>query len=449
MDRRDFLRTTAATAAGGIGAIGVTGGVTAQPAGRQGAPMTTGQTPPASASQFFRDPALNFEFLNLLGGAYYGVSEVGACLEIADQAKDGTAKSAVAALLSMGRRMAGIAEQAAASGRRVSASQAYLQAANYAFTAGNLIDEAGESDQFSPMWVQHQAWWDAGAALLEPPMERVSIPYEGTTLPGYLYLVDSSGRPRPLMILNNGSDGGAAVAWTLGIAGALQRGYNAFTFYGPGQGLALVQQNLYFRPDWEKVVTPVVDYLLTRPEVDSGRIALVGVSQAGYWVPRAVAFEQRIAAAVADPGVVDVYSSWRAFVPPEMQELLDAGKKTEFDMEFNDGFDELPLELRGQYTFRSRPYGLQSPYDTIKAVEQYHLRDVAGQIRCPMLITDPDGEQFWPGQSQELYDLLTGPKTLVRFTVAEGADLHCEPKAPGLRAQRIFDWLDATLGIAG
>jgi hypothetical protein len=132
-----------------------------------------------------------------------------------------------------------------------------------------------------------------------------------------------------------------------------------------------------------------------------------------------------------------------------MQELLDAGKKTEFDMEFNDGFDELPLELRGQYTFRSRPYGLQSLYDTIKAVEQYHLRDVAGQIRCPMLITDPDGEQFWPGQSQELYDLLTGPKTLVRFTVAEGADLHCEPKAPGLRAQRIFDWLDATLGIAG
>jgi len=33
----------------------------------------------------------------------------------------------------------------------------------------------------------------------------------------------------------------------------------------------------------------------------------------------------------------------------------------------------------------------------------------------------------------------------VTFTAAEGADLHCEPKAPGLRAQRLFDWLDATL----
>ena len=46
-----------------------------------------------------------------------------------------------------------------------------------------------------------------------------------------------------------------------------------------------------------------------------------------------------------------------------------------------------------------------------------------------MLIADPDGEQFWPGQSRQVYDGLQSPKTLVRFTVAEGADLHCEPLA--------------------
>jgi len=64
-----------------------------------------------------------------------------------------------------------------------------------------------------------------------------------------------------------------------------------------------------------------------------------------------------------------------------------------------------------------------------------------------MLIADPEGEQFWPGQSQELYDLLPGPKTLVPFTAAEGADLHVEPKALGLRSERFFDWLDETLGV--
>jgi len=81
-------------------------------------------------------------------------------------------------------------------------------------------------------------------------------------------------------------------------------------------------------------------------------------------------------------------------------------------------------------------------------VQGYNLADVAKQIRCPMLITDAEGEQFWPGQSQKLYDALSGPKTLLKFTAAEGADLHCEPKAPGLRAQRIFDWLDQTLKVS-
>jgi hypothetical protein len=79
-------------------------------------------------------------------------------------------------------------------------------------------------------------------------------------------------------------------------------------------------------------------------------------------------------------------------------------------------------------------------------VRAYNLRDVVGRIECPLLVTDPEDEQFWPCQSQELYDALSGPKEIVRFTAAEGANWHCEPPALGLRDQRIFDWLDETLG---
>ena len=56
-----------------------------------------------------------------------------------------------------------------------------------------------------------------------------------------------------------------------------------------------------------------------------------GISQGGYWVPRAVAFEKRIAAAIADPGVVDVSTSWTASLPKPMLELLKDGHKAEFD----------------------------------------------------------------------------------------------------------------------
>jgi hypothetical protein len=397
-----------------------------------------------SRAKFFEDDDLNFVFLIVLGGAYDRVADVGACLAIADQIEDGDAASAYAAFAAAGERLAGIAEDAAAAGRRISAREAYLQAANYIFAATYFADAMGASERFAPTWLRHQALWNAGASLLEPPMEQVRIPYEDTTLPGYFFKVDRTGRRRPLFILNNGSDSGMVAAWTMGAAAALARGYNVLTFYGPGQGLALLEQSLYFRPDWEKVIAPVVDYALGRPEVDPARIALLGISQAGYWVPRAVAFEPRIAAAGADPGVFDVAAAWSAHLPPPMLELLDAGARDPFDEYMAEGMKEDP-KLAGRILFRMRPFGSSSPYEVFKAAQQYTLAGVAEKIRCPMLITDPEGETFWPGQSQQLYDALRCPKALVRFSAAEGGDLHCEPKAPGLRAQRIFDWLDATL----
>jgi hypothetical protein len=93
-----------------------------------------------------------------------------------------------------------------------------------------------------------------------------------------------------------------------------------------------------------------------------------------------------------------------------------------------------------------RPFGLTSPYDTYKAVLEYNLSQVSGQIRCPLLITAPVNEQYWPGQSQQLYDLVSSAnKKLVPFSESDGADLHCEPKGIGIRDLRVFNWLDETL----
>lgn len=56
------------------------------------------------------------------------------------------------------------------------------------------------------------------------------------------------------------------------------------------------------RPDWEHVVTPVVDYARSRSEVDPDQIALIGWSFGGYLAPRAASGEHRLAACIADPG---------------------------------------------------------------------------------------------------------------------------------------------------
>ncbi|HEX2244335.1 MAG TPA: hypothetical protein VHK27_14020, partial [Gammaproteobacteria bacterium] len=200
--------------------------------------------------------------------------------------------------------------------------------------------------------------------------------------------------------------------------------------------------NLHFRPDWEQVITPVVNFLLMRGDVDAKHIGILGVSQAGYWVPRALAFEHRIGAAIIDPGVVDVSTAWIGRLPPELRKLIDDEQKEAFDNALSDA----PRNMKAVLDFRMHPFGMSSPFDVSKASLDYNLRSVAHHIRCPVLITDPEGEQFWPGQSRELYELLSCPKALVQFTAEEGANWHCEPLAMGLRNVRIFDWLDEQFG---
>ncbi|WP_205673432.1 hypothetical protein [Amycolatopsis nivea] len=77
---------------------------------------------------------------------------------------------------------------------------------------------------------------------------------------------------------------------------------------------------------------------------------------------------------------------------------------------------------------------------------EYNLHDgVAERITCPALICDAPEDLFFTGQPQQLYDRISGPKKLLNFTAAEGADAHCHVGAMRLASGRIYDWLDDVL----
>ena len=212
----------------------------------------------------------------------------------------------------------------------------------------------------------------------------------------------------------------------------------------PGTGLH--RQSLAFRADWEAVIGPVVDVLVDRPEVDEDRIVLHGVSQAGYWVPRAAAFEHRLAAAVADPGVVDVSTSWLEPLPDVMIDLLEAGDQESFDSFMEVGLQDDPAAA-ALLEWRMAPYGTTSYFEAYRATQAMCLdAEVISRIRCPVLVTDPDDEQCWPGQSQQLADALGPLATVEPFSRDSGANWHCEPAAQGRRDEWVFDWLEDVLG---
>ena len=284
---------------------------------------------------FFKDDDFNYLTEIALGAVYHQAADVGEVLSTVERIRNGDARSWADEWAATADRLSAEATGNADHGRSRSAARQFLRASMYYSLASSSADGTDDPGLFRALWEKHRAAWDQFADLTVPPAERIEIPYAGTTLPGYFFRAtgpDASG-PRRTLVFNNGSDGPVTIAWVQGIADALDRGWNAMTFDGPGQNAALVRQGLPFRPDWESVITPVVDFLLGRPDVDGGKLALLGTSQAGYWVPRAMAFEHRVAAAVADPGVLDVSTVMLRQIPHFMVSASSAGSTSTYPPE--------------------------------------------------------------------------------------------------------------------
>jgi dienelactone hydrolase len=391
--------------------------------------------------RFYDDEGMNFAVLISLGFAYSNITDVGETLATIERIPEGDTEAWVTEWTKTAERLLREADASLAGGHPVSARTKLLRASTYFDHASAQSPGTKDPSRYTKLWERHRTCWDRAIELFETPVEKVQIPYEGTTLEGYLFTpADAPEGPRPTVILNNGSDGPVISQWSLGGRAAIARGCNALTFDGPGQGAALHRQHLSFRADWEHVVTPVVDWLLTRPEVDPARIALQGISQGGYWAPRAAAFEHRLCALVADPGVMRVASSWEQHLPKELVQLIDDGNQKDFDalMDANPN-----AQQKAMLAWRMAPYGTASYYEAYAKAREHTLDPAtAAQIQCPTLVLDPEGEQFWPGQSQQLFDALTCEKQLARFTAAEGADWHCEPAAQSRRDEVVFDFLE-------
>lgn len=398
----------------------------------------------------FADDEFQFGLELALGAVYHQAADAGEVLATADRIADGDSDSWVNEWVATAEVCRDAGADAEARGLRVSALAYYRRAATYFATA--LYRFAGAGDH-SPerelaLWREQRACWERTVDLQPTPGERIAIPYEGTMLEGFFFRAPDAepGERRPLIVMNNGSDGATSVMWLEGGAAAAERGYHWMTFDGPGQQAALYEQHIPFRHDWEAVLTPVLDAILPRPDVDEDHVALIGVSQAGYWVPRAIAFEHRFAAAVADGGVVDISAGWIKQLPEMVRKQLDDGERDAFDREMHLAESRSP-KAKAALDFRAKPYGFNggSRFDLYQAVASYRLGDEVKDITTPLLITDPDDEQFFPGQPERLYDLVPGTKELIRFSAHEGANSHCEPMAKSLRNTRIFDWLEGYL----
>ncbi len=397
----------------------------------------------------FDDESFSFETLRAAGYANAGGADLGEVLVTARAIPEGDEQAWHREWKATAERVEALGRQSLAAGHPLSAREALLRASNYYRTAEFYLreDPANDPDAHDLFTRSRDTFLDA-MALFDFGFERVAIPYQDVLLPGYLYLVDTTGRPRPTVIFNGGYDSTLEESYVALAAAALTRGYNVLAFDGPGQGAALREQGLTFRPDWEAVLTPVVDFALTRPEIAPEAIAVFGYSLGGYLVARAAAFENRLAAMILNDGVYDFYSAMTRMVPPFLAEWIEQGNDDAANSVLG-----LMMTVSTQMRWALRnglwAMGIGTAADLARAFRAYTIADVADRITAPALVLDAENDQFFKGEPARAADAMVNSKTtLVTLYEADGAGEHCHMGAAARANQVMFDWLDEQLDTA-
>jgi hypothetical protein len=143
----------------------------------------------------------------------------------------------------------------------------------------------------------------AHAKFFDPPLEVVHIPFEGKEIIGYLRLPKNAIGPVPLVIAVNGLDS-RKEDLTESFGAILPFGIGFLAVDGPGTG----QNPIKVSETADRMLSRVIDYAQSRPEIDKNRIAMHGVSWGAYWATKMAIVERaRLRGASAQSPPVDKF----------------------------------------------------------------------------------------------------------------------------------------------
>ncbi|MEV4623690.1 alpha/beta hydrolase [Asanoa sp. NPDC049573] len=392
-----------------------------------------------------KDELFGAQTLRTMGSTAYGGADIGECLATLARVQGTDLDSWHREWTLTATRVQQLAEAEEAAGHVESARLAYWRASSYFRTAGTMLLGAPLDRRAVEANLRQTDAFRRGAALLPFPPRQVEIPYGDGTLPGYFFRAEGDLRERPTVIVVGGYDSTAEELFFFNGAAALSRGYDVLTFDGPGQGAALLQRGMVMRPDWEAVITPVVDFALDQPGVDPDRIALIGLSLGGYLAPRAASGEPRLAACIADGGEYDLFDAVLQRMPAPVARGFAEGRSSSTAI-VRATLGRLEKRPTAGWSLRRGQlvHGAADSVTYIDMLRDYTMKGRAQRISCPTLICHAEGDPLG-AQAPQLYDALTTRKELITFSIAEGAGDHCEAGARTLFHARALGWLDSIL----
>ena len=320
----------------------------------------------------------------------------------------------------MADKLYGLAEEDIERGRLLSAGEKFKRASSYLITCERL--QGHNAPGRLELYKRSLELFQKSVELGKENCQRVEIPYEGKHLSALYVKAEGVEGPAPILIQVNGLDSTKELKYRVGLPDWLaKRGVSSLIVDQPGTGEALRLQNFTARYDSEHWASPVVDWLELHPEVDNSRIGMEGVSLGGYYCPRAVANEPRIALGV----VWGANHDWRDVQKRRLEKEGD-----------------FPVPHYWQHV--CWVWGAKDIDEFMQIAENVHLDGQIEKIKVPFLVTHGEKDSQIPLKwAQRTYDqLVNSPKRELKiFTQREGGVQHSSFDNSINAGQYIADWV--------
>lgn len=359
---------------------------------------------------FPQHPGWSLQTIRLLAEVAYGGADLFECFAAAERVKAGDVESWQREWIATAETVEALATEALAAGHGVSARQHFFRASGYFRQADFFL--SGHDPRKREFFLRTQACFKEAAKLCAPAIEVVEVKCGDETYDGY-FCHPKNPKPGkwPVVVQIGGADSLAEENFFFGGSELVERSVAVLLVDTPGRGSTLRLKNIYSRPDYEVPVKALVDYLVSRPEVDAERIGLVGASMGGYYAPRAAAFEPRFKAMVLWCGCYDILEDIYDFFPPiqpQIQWILGAADDAEARRKLAD----------------------------------FNLREVASRISCPTLVSHGTDDFVMRKEGAErLYAELGSKDKTLKMWEGGGGAVHCNYDNWTVSIPYMMDWL--------
>ncbi|WP_432738600.1 alpha/beta hydrolase family protein [Maridesulfovibrio sp. FT414] len=381
-------------------------------------------------SYFFKDGDMDFHFGNLiLGATRNGGAEIGEAFYAASRIKDGDAASWQEEWYKLAQRVEKRGLEALKGKHKKSAADQLLRAAYYYRIS--LLAMQANNPELKKRGETCRVLMQKAGTLLNPPLEYIEIPFEDTVLPVFFRKADNSGKPAKTLVMIGGGETFIEDLFFYIEPQAHARGYNFMTVDLPGQGMMPLSGQV-FRTDTNMAMKKVIDYALSRPDVDRNRLASYGISGGGLFVPQAAMHDSRIKAIAMNSGVVDA------------QRLFRTMPATQASPENIAEWSSFHAGVVKSICWR---YGVNNPAELVEA-NRGNTFD-GSKIKAPALLIVGEGEyrsKEVQRQQQIAMESFRDKRSCLVVTPSdEGATNHCIMENRSLVGQVLFDWLDEVL----